>query len=202
MKNIKRHHKIAAAAGFTAVTCLSLIGGTLAEFSDQTDVPSTGVLSAGSVEISATTGANFTDPVALAIGDTFSRTFTIVNDSTIPVTALKFKGVATEVSPGLGASLAAAVNVDVLLDGNYASSFNLDQLASGFSNGATIAPGDDVVVTLNYTMIGDGGPHGFGEWMSGERTDFVTNPDNAFQEASASIVYTVGVVQTPGGPVA
>lgn len=196
---MNRRKKAAASAGFIALAATAVLGGTLAQFTDQ-DTTQAQTLKAGTVDVTLTEGANWdTSSLLLAIDDTVSRDVTVSNDGNLAVKSIVLSAdvvdaAGTEAVAGHG-NFSDAVEVTISQDGvalgapvklSAIADYNLDLTDA-------LAPGTDSVLTFDYEVVGDDAGT-----VQGAREDLVANPDNAFQDTNLTVTYTVDAVQRDG----
>lgn len=194
MKMNKRQ-KTAASAGLAVAAVTAVLGGTLAQFTDQ-DTTSDQTLTAGTVNVGLTEGANWdTAGLILAVDDTVDRSVVVSNDGNLNIKSVVLSADVADTG-ATTAALSEGVRVTVSQDGTALVSDvkladftdqNLTLAAGG------LAPGDDATLTFSYEVVASElGTEG------GARDDFAANPDNAFQGTSTTVDYTVDAIQRDG----
>lgn len=185
--NLSRRQKAAAGAGFVAIAATAVLGGLNAQFTDR-DATDVQTLQAGTVQVDLTEGAGWdTSGLLLAIDDTVSRDVTVTNNGNLALGSVVLSADTT-------GALADAVTVSISQDGTpVATDVAIGALTDYTLDLTDLAPGADSVLTFEYDVVGD--PAGT---TSGDREDFVANPDNQFQDTAMDITYTVDAVQRAG----
>lgn len=204
MSNVSPRKKAAAAAGFLAIAGTAVLGGTFAQFTDR-DTTAVQELQAGTVQVDLTEGANWdTSDLLLAIDDTVERDVTVTNNGNLDIKAITLTANVVD-TPGLDstANLSEAVTVTIDQDGTaLAEDVLLSELDTyNLDLDGALEPAATSVLTFTYKVVGTPGAGGAfinGDFTTGDREDFVTNPDNRFQDAKVAVDYTVDAIQRDG----
>ena len=217
---MNRRQKAAASAGFVALAATAVLGGTLAQFTDQ-DTTDTQTLQAGTVAVDLVEGANWdTSGLLLAVDDTVSRSVTVNNTGNLALGSIELSADVADTAGEFGGNLSEAVTVTITqgADNVLADKVLVSDLAAGYDlDIADLAPGASDTLKFDYkvvatpaagivddpttTEVDESAANGTfvdGDYRVGAREDVVTNPDNAFQGAAMDVEYTVNAVQRAG----
>ena len=201
---MKNHKNVRAAAGLAAVASLAVLGGTLAAFTDS-DTTTEQVMTAGTVEVEVVEDAGWTTSMDnLAIGDTFTKTATMSNSSTLDIKGINLTSSFVDTPGAFGGNLSEAVVVDIIQDPAGAASVlatdvRLDQLADyDLVFVGDLPAGQDVDLQFAYEVVGDPAVDA-GDRLAGAR-ETTENPDNKYQGSSVTVDYTIDAIQRDGAP--